>query len=110
MGQRDGVMTWRGYRKKYGRGGMICRRDTGFQRYLAYSSVDFDNRTGMKQIEYEQTPPPGIYIREIETGKTAYIYWDPYQNPEEDYFEYRDFLWIEKESFEEYMGVKDHEM
>ena len=79
-------------------------------RYLAYSSVDFDNRTGMKQIEYEQTPPPGIYIREIETGKTAYIYWDPSQNPEEDYFEYRDFLWIEKESFEEYMGVKDHEM
>ncbi len=64
----------------------------------------------MKQIEYEQTPPPGIYIREIETGKTAYIYWDPSQNPEEDYFEYRDFLWIEKESFEEYMGVKDHEM
>lgn len=73
-------------------------------RYLAYSSVDFDNRTGLKQIEYEQTPPPGIYIKEIETGKTAYIYWDPYQNPEEDYFEYRKFLWIEKDSFEEYMG------
>ena len=72
-------------------------------RYLAYSSVDFDNRAGMKQIEYEQTPPPGIYVREIETGKTAYIYWDPSQNPEEDYFEYRDFLWIEKDSFEEYM-------
>lgn len=28
---------------------------------------------------------------------------------EEDCLEYRDFLWIEKESFEGYMGVKVHE-
>lgn len=73
-------------------------------RYLAYSSVDYDNRTGMKSTEYEQSPPPGIYVRDIETGKTAYIYWDPSRNPEEDYFEYRDFLWIEKDSFEDYMA------
>ncbi len=76
-------------------------------RYLAYSSVDYDNRAGMKSTEYEQTPPPGIYVRDIETGKTAYIYWDPSRNPEEDYFEYRDFLWIEKDSFEEYMTDTD---
>ena len=72
-------------------------------RYLAYSSVDYDNRTDMKSTEYEQSPPPGIYVRDIETGKTAYIYWDPSRNPKEDIFEYRDFLWIEKDSFEEYM-------
>ena len=72
-------------------------------RYLAYSSVDYDNRAGMKSTEYEQSPPPGIYVRDIETGKTAYIYWDPSRNPKEDIFEYRDFLWIEKDSFEEYM-------
>ncbi len=76
-------------------------------RYLAYSSVDYDNRAGMKSTEYEQTPPPGIYVRDIETGKTAYIYWDPSRNSEEDYFEYRDFLWIEKDSFEEYMTDTD---
>ena len=73
-------------------------------KYAAYTSVDYDNGVGMDPMEYEQTPPPGIYVKEIETGKTAYIYWDPFRNPEEDYFEYRDFLWIEKESFEEYMG------
>lgn len=73
-------------------------------KYAAYTSVDYDNGVGMDPIEYEQTPPPGIYVKEIETGKTAYIYWDPSRNPEEDYLEYRDFLWIEKESFEEYMG------
>ncbi len=73
-------------------------------RYLAYSSVDYDNGVDMDLEEEQQTPPPGIYVREVKTGKTAYIYWDPFRNPEEDIFEYRDFLWIEKESFEEYMG------
>ena len=73
-------------------------------KYAAYTSVDYDNGVSMDPMEYEQTPPPGIYVKEIETGKTAYLYWDPFRNPEEDYFEYRDFLWIEKESFEEYMG------
>ena len=47
--------------------------------------------------EQEQIPPPGIYVKEIETGKTAYIYWN--RLPEE-----RTFMWLEKESFEEYMG------
>ena len=77
-------------------------------KYVAYSSdVDYDSGVGMTDEEYdkmERICPPGICVREIETGKTAYIYWDPYKNPEEDFMEYRSFSWIEKESFEEYMG------
>ena len=60
----------------------------------------------MTQEEYEgvrRTCPPGICVREIETGKTAFIYWYPFRNPEEDGMEYRHFLWIEKEGFEEFM-------
>lgn len=72
-------------------------------KYAAYTSVDYDNGVGMDPVEEQQVPPPGIYIMEIETGKTAYMYWDPLQNPEESFMEYRDFLWLEKESFEEYM-------
>ena len=76
-------------------------------KYAAYSSdVDYDSGVGMTDEEYERMEricPPGICVREIETGKTAYIYWDPYKNPEEDFMEYRSFRWIEKESFEEYM-------
>lgn len=39
-----------------------------------------------------------------ETGKTAYMYWNPTKNSEEDFMESRGFVWLEKESFEEYMG------
>ncbi len=73
-------------------------------KYMAYSSVDYDNGVGMDPAEYEQTPPPGIYVWEVETGKTAYMYWHPSIETGEDYMEYRDFMWLEKESFEEYMG------
>ena len=77
-------------------------------KYVAYSSdADYDSGVGMEQEEYERMKkicPSGICVREIETGKTAYIYWDPAKNPEEDYMEYRHFMWIEKEGFEEYMA------
>ena len=73
-------------------------------KYMAYSSIDSDNSIDMDPAEYEQTPSPGIYIMEVETGKTAYIYWYPSRETGEDYMEYRGFQWIEKESFEEYMG------
>lgn len=73
-------------------------------KYAAYSDVDYDYGVDMDWEEEKRVPPPGIYIREMETGKTAYIYWNPSQNPEEDFMEYRDFIWIEKEAFEEYMG------
>lgn len=77
-------------------------------KYVAYSSdADYDDGVEMEPEERERMEricPPGICIREIETGKTAYIYWDPAKNPEEDYMEYRHFMWIEKEEFEEYMG------
>lgn len=73
-------------------------------KYMAYSSVDYDNGVDMEPAEYEQTPPPGIYVREVETGKTAYIYWNPSVETGEDFLEYRFFIWLEKESFEEYMA------
>lgn len=76
-------------------------------KYVAYSSIDYDDRVDMEPDEYAQTPPPGIYVREVETGKTAYIYWNP-SRPEEDFMEYRNFLWIEKAAFEEYMGDTEH--
>lgn len=80
-------------------------------KYAAYSSEeDYDSGVVMTQEEYERvrrTCPPGICVREIATGKTAYIYWYPARNPEEDSMEYRRFLWIEKEGFEEFMGEND---
>ena len=89
----------------------VCFSPDG--KYVAYSSVDYDNRVDMVPEEYEwlkKTCPPGIYVREIETGKTAYIYWNPAENPEEDFMEYRHFMWIEKEGFEEFMdGVTTEE-
>lgn len=66
-------------------------------KYLAYSGIDYDNVVGMELEEEQRIPPSGIYVKEIETGKTAYIYWD--RLPEE-----RSFIWLEKECFEEYMG------
>ena len=76
-------------------------------KYAAYSSEeDYDSGIDMSEEEYERlrrTCPPGICVREVESGKTAYIYWYPARNPEEDSMEYRHFLWIEKEGFEEFM-------
>ncbi len=66
-------------------------------KYLAYSGIDYDNVVGMDLEEEKKIPPLGIYIREMETGKTAYIDWD--RLPEN-----RSFVWLEKESFEEYMA------
>ena len=73
-------------------------------KYMAYSSIDGDNAIDMDPAEYEQTLSPGIYVREVETGKTAYIYWYPSIETGEDSMEFRGFQWIEKEVFEEYMG------
>lgn len=76
-------------------------------KYVAYSSdVDYDDGVDMDQEEREKMERvclPGICVREIETGKTAYIYWDPAENPDEDYMEYRHFIWIAKESFNKFM-------
>lgn len=73
-------------------------------KYMAYSSIDGDNAIDMDPEEYEQTLSPGIYVREVETGKTAYIYWYPSRETGEDYMESRGFVWLEKGAFEEYMG------
>lgn len=66
-------------------------------KYLAYSGIDYDNVVGMDLEEEKKIPPLGIYIREVETGKTAYIDWD--RLPEN-----RSFVWLEREGFEEYMA------
>lgn len=73
-------------------------------KYMAYSSIDGNNSIDMDPAEYKQTPSPGIYVMEVETGKTAYIYWYPSRETEEDYMESRGFVWLEKGAFEEYMG------
>lgn len=73
-------------------------------KYIAYSSIDYDNGVGMDPDEYAQTPPGGIYVREVETGKTAYIHWEDYSPPEEYGLRSRGFNWIEKAAFEEYMN------
>lgn len=65
-------------------------------KYVAYSGIDYDNVVAMDLEEQEQIPPLGIYVKEIETGKTAYIDWD--RLPQE-----RNFMWLEKENFEEFM-------
>ena len=72
-------------------------------KYVAYSSIEYDTMYDMSWEE-KKTIVPGIYVLEVETGKTAYIYWDPSKNPEEDFMEYRNFMWIEKEGFDEYMS------
>lgn len=69
-------------------------------KYLAYSGVDYSNVVGMELDEQEQLPLQGVYIKEMETGKTAYMDWD--RLPEN-----RSFTWLEKESFEKYMEDKD---
>lgn len=73
-------------------------------KYLAYSCLDYENGVDMEPEEEKQTPPPGIYVREVETGKTAYIYWHPSIETGENFLDYRTFTWLEKESFEEYMA------
>ena len=78
----------------------VCFSPDG--KYAAYSSdVDYDDGVVMeneKHDEYERMKricPPGICVREIETGKTAYLYWDPYKKPEEEFMEYSSFSWME---------------
>ena len=73
-------------------------------KYMAYSSIDGNNSIDMDPAEYEQTPSSGIYVMEVEIGKTAYIYWYPSSETGEDYMESRGFVWLEKGAFEEYMG------
>lgn len=72
-------------------------------KYAAYSDVDYDDGVGMEPEELDKCPPDGIYVKEIETGKTAYIPWY-YDMFACDFMEYRGFMWIEKEGFEEYMN------
>lgn len=83
----------------------VCVSPDG--KYAAYSSDDdYDSGIDMSEEEHEKMQkicPPGICVKEIETGKTAYIYWNPAKNSEEDYMEYRNFMWIEKAGFEKVM-------
>lgn len=79
----------------------LCYSPDG--KYAAYSCEDYDSGVDMEPEEQEKIAQ-GIYIMEIETGKIAYIYWDPFKNPDESWMETRSFMWIEKDSFDKYMG------
>lgn len=72
-------------------------------KYAAYSNVTYEDGVDMEWEEEKRVPPPGIYIMELETGKTAYIFWNSFENLKKDSVAYRNFIWIEKEAFEEYM-------
>lgn len=80
----------------------VCFSPDG--KYAAYSDVDYDNGVGRSDEDMDHFPPDGIYVREIETGKTAYIPWY-YDRFAYEFMEYRSFLWIEKEGFEAYMNL-----
>lgn len=70
------------------------------KKYIAYSSIDHEFGMSLSEDEMAETRDilPGIYLMEMETGKIAYIEMDI------EWFDLnnRNFMWIEKESFEKY--------
>lgn len=71
------------------------------KKYIAYSSIDHEFGMSLSEDEMVETREmlPGIYLMEVETGKVAYIE----MNIEWFNLNNRNFLWIEKESFEKYI-------
>ena len=69
-------------------------------KYIAYSSPDMEACYGLDEAEAEEVLRilPGIYILEVETGKTAYIKQDV-----DDSLITRTFKWVEKDCFEQVM-------
>ena len=74
-------------------------------KYIAYSSpcsADW-NDVDEKDIEEMERILPGIYILEVETGKTAYIKQDMNDIHWAATLEFRTFQWVEKDCFEKVM-------
>lgn len=66
------------------------------RKYAAYSNCDHDDYYDFDTKDFNEvkTMPEGIYILEIETGRTAYIEQDSELN-----YQCRNFQWGEKKSF-----------
>ena len=73
-------------------------------KYIAYSSPDYEAFYDLDLDEAKEASKilPGIYILEVETGKTAYI--EQYVEDADDIgFFTRSFQWVEKDCFERVM-------
>lgn len=72
----------------------LCYSPDG--KYVAYSNCDNEDYYNFDDKDYDEVSamPDGIYILEIETGRTAFIE----QDSELSYASHR-FQWVEKESF-----------
>ena len=75
-------------------------------KYIAYSSPDMEACYGLDEAEADEVLRilPGIYILEVETGKTVYI--EQYVKDADDIgFFTRTFQWVEKDCFEKVIGI-----
>lgn len=74
-------------------------------KYIAYSSPDGEACYDLDEEEAEEVIKilPGIYILEVETGKTAYIKQDIDAIDWADRLNTRSFQWVEKDCFEKMM-------
>lgn len=80
----------------------LCYSPDG--KYIAYSSPDYEAFYDLDLDEAKEASKilPGIYILEVETGKTAYI--EQYVEDADDIgFFTRTFQWVEKDCFEQVM-------
>ncbi|MCM1254376.1 MAG: hypothetical protein NC321_16275 [Clostridium sp.] len=74
-------------------------------KYIAYSSPDMESCYDLDDEEADEVLRilPGIYILEVETGKTAYIKQDISAITWADGLSTRTFQWVEKDCFEQVM-------
>ncbi|MCM1254369.1 MAG: hypothetical protein NC321_16240 [Clostridium sp.] len=82
---------------------MYCPCYSPDGKYIAYSSpcsVDWYD-VDEKAVEEMERILPGIYILEVETGKTAYIEQDIDAIHRAASLEFRSFQWVEKDCFEQ---------
>lgn len=78
-------------------------------KYIAYSSPDGEAYYDLDAEEAEEVSRilPGIYILEVETGKTAYIKQDIHDIEWAEMLNTRTFQWVEKDCFEKVMGERE---
>ncbi|MCM1263312.1 MAG: hypothetical protein NC313_11395 [Butyrivibrio sp.] len=89
---------------------MYCLSYSPDGKYAAYSSPCNEDFFDLDEEDYEELDriPSGIYILEVETGKTAYIEMDIFDIVDwADMLDSRAFRWVEKESFEKVMEERE---